>query len=252
MKRIREVHIAPLGYEIDRLVEPIREYRADVIYLLTHNSPLRGQANYHDDVHGALEDAGAEIRTREIDLYDLYDVLGEVTTIVADHPDDTVRVNVSTGNKLAAVGATIACMEESTDAEAYYVHPEERAHDVETEPKTSGYASDELLPDYPIESPSHDEVKVMEYIQELDTEMYTPHKKDLIDRAREDDLAFLRNGNKNEDVSDKAAFGRLDAKIISKLKDRGFIEVEKAGRRKQVRLTEMGEKSLRAFRHKID
>ena len=42
MQTIDEVHIAPLGYEYDRIVGPVREHNVDVLYLLEHDDPGNG------------------------------------------------------------------------------------------------------------------------------------------------------------------------------------------------------------------
>jgi hypothetical protein len=247
MEIVRRVHIAPLGYEYDRILVPARRYGADLIYLLRHE---RGPyPDYHDELIAALEAAGIDVETRELDLMDVYDVLGVVTTIAAHHDGDDVRVNVSSGSTLAAVGATIACMDVSTPATAYYVHPEERAHDGMAEPATSGYRDDDTLPTYPIDSPSPDQVAVLSYLDGADTAAYTPKKKDIIEHAKEADLGFVTD---NPPANRQGEFRRLNAAIVEPLVDDGYVEVDSVGRRKEVTLTERGEKALRAFRHKLD
>ena len=77
MQTIDEVHIAPFGYEDDRIVGPARKYDVDVIYLLEHDDPGDGP-DYHDDVRAALSELGATVRERTVDLMDIYDVLGVV------------------------------------------------------------------------------------------------------------------------------------------------------------------------------
>ncbi|QLG29890.1 hypothetical protein HUG10_19975 (plasmid) [Halorarum halophilum] len=195
-----------------------------------------------------LEAARIDVTTVAVDLFDMYGVLGEVTTIAAQHAEDLVHVNVSTGTKLSAIGAAIACMELSTNATAYYVHPEEYAHGDIDEPLTSEYADDEALPGYPIDSPTAEQVAVMDYVHRKDTTVYTPKKKDLIEFGKQAALPFYANSTAK---SDKAAFGRLKSRILDPLTERKYVTVEHVGRRKQVSLTELGEDTLRAFRHKL-
>jgi hypothetical protein len=245
MNTIDEVHIAPLGYEYDRIVGPARKYDADVIYLLEHDD-RSGGPDYHDEVRADLSDLGATVRTRSVDLMDIYDVLGVVTTLVADHPDDIVRVNVSSGSKLSAVGAAIACM--CTDATAYYVHPEGYPYADRDERQSYGYADDEVLPTYPIEAPTTDQVAVMAYLDEANTDAYSVKKKDIIEFAEAEDLSFVAD---NQPANDKAKFALLNANVIDPLLEDEYVEVEDVGRRKQVSLTDTGADALRAFRHKI-
>ena len=114
----QRVHVVPLGYEYDRILEPITRMRADLVYLLVDE---RWDATYHEELLRELESAVRTLETRRCDLSDVYAVLGTVTTLAAKHAGDDVRVNVSGGGTIAAIGATIACMDVDTDATAYYV-----------------------------------------------------------------------------------------------------------------------------------
>jgi hypothetical protein len=243
LRSVTEIHVAPLGYEYDRIKAPVLEYDADTLYLL--RDPGRGRAEYHDRLASELTDAGVAVRSRRIDLGDMYDVLGEVTTIADGHADDIVRVNVSSGPKLSTVGAALACM--VTAAIGYHVHPESRSHPIETSPRTEGMAMAEQLPTYPIETPTTDQLRILEYIDST-LETYTPKKSDLIEFAEEQELAFI---TRSEPANDKAKFALLNNRIIDPLVEDGYIDIETVGRTKQVTLTETGRNALRAFRHKL-
>ncbi|MFW6382852.1 MAG: DUF6293 family protein, partial [Haloferacaceae archaeon] len=155
-------------------------------------------------------------------------------------------VNVSSGPKLAAIGAALACM--ATDAIGYHVHPDARAHPVEETPRTEGMRVAEQLPSYPLETPTTDQVRIMEYIDSTDDETYTPKKSDLIAFAEEERLDFLARSDR---TNDKAKFALLNNRILDPLVEDGYVAVEAVGRSKQVSLTETGRNALRAFRHKL-
>ncbi|MFH5797221.1 DUF6293 family protein [Haladaptatus sp. CMAA 1911] len=246
MQSIDEVHIAPLGFEYDRILGPVKQHGVDILYLLEHDGPASERPDYHEALKEELEAEGIEVRSRTVDLMDIYDVLGIVTTLVSEHEDDIVRVNVASGSKLSAVGAAIACM--ATDATAYYVHPEGYAHADRDERQSYGYVGEEVVPTYPIESPTHDQVSVMNYLEEANTDVYTPKKKDLIDYSEDEGLSYIADSNP---ANDKAKFALLNANIVDPLERDGYIEVQKVGRQKQVTLTETGHDVLHAFRHKL-
>ena len=94
MQTIDEVHIAPLGYEYDRVVEPVRKHDADVVYLLTADRARL--TAYREALVEELEADGRETRFREVDLGDLYDVLAVVTTVTDEHAEDIVPLTTST------------------------------------------------------------------------------------------------------------------------------------------------------------
>lgn len=264
MDVVKRVHIVPLGYEYDRILEPIRNQRADLVYLLeddgTDEGTRTGTADYHADLRRELESIVPEIRTRACDLTDVYAVLGEVTTIAADHAADTVSVNVSGSGTIPAIGATMACMDVSTDARAYYVEPDAYAHDGETEPISTGVAATEQLPTYPIESPTPDQVAIMAVLDDPESwdgyheARTTPlKKKDLIEYARDRTLSFMADRRPPEDRGgeDKGAFRVLDTHILEPLEADGYVTIESVGRRRVVELTEQGENAYRAFKHKL-
>lgn len=245
MREIREIHIAPLGYEQDRVTEPARRYDADEVYLL-EDAAGRGRTGYHDAVAEELTAAGADVTWRDVDLYDVYEVLGIVTTITAEQAGNIVRVNVASGPKLAGIGCAIACM--ATDATAYYVHPEDHAVPLSDQPLTVGVDDVEVLPSYPVETPTTDQVAILDYVQSATTAAYTPKKSDLIDYSEAEGLSYMVEA---DPANDKAKFALLNSHIVDPLVEREYIEVESVGRRKQVRLTPTGENALKAFRHKL-
>ncbi|MFB6140999.1 MAG: DUF6293 family protein [Halosimplex sp.] len=246
MRTIDEVHVVPLGYEHDRILHPVRKHDADVVYLLAPDGDHTPLTPYQEALLEELESDGRAVRFRETDLDDLYDVLAVVTTVAADHENDVVRVNVSSGGKLAAIGSAIACM--ATDATAYYVRVDEHVPDLESDPRTRGMRDDEVLPSYPIEAVSRDQVAILAYLEETNSETYTAKKSDLIDHAESAGLSFIADA---DPANDKAKFALLNANVVDPLTEDGYVEVERVGRQKQIRLTETGQNVLHAFRHKL-
>ena len=50
------VHIAPVGYEIDRIVLPAKKLRADKVILLVHENPSEDRATkFYDKISSQLE-----------------------------------------------------------------------------------------------------------------------------------------------------------------------------------------------------
>ncbi|SFR61577.1 HFX_2341 family transcriptional regulator domain-containing protein [Halogeometricum limi] len=266
----RRVHIAPLGYERDRVVDPVRTEAADVVYLLV-DDPARTAADYGDVDDDAdwsspdtesvswetatayqravREELGAycDARGLPVDIHNVYDVMGVTTTVAATHADDQVFVNISSGTKVAAVGAAIACM--TTAALPYSVEPERYGHDVGADPLSEGVASIDRVPDYPIEAPTREQVHIMGYLYEQTVENpYTLNKRSLIQRANDYGLPFLANYSTE---SRQSEYRRLDTAIVDPLVAKGYLRLEPAGKQKNVVLTETGISVYRAFRHKV-
>lgn len=241
MDVVERVHIAPLGYEYDRILQPAVEGKSDRIYLLEHSGPETHSVDYHDELIAELRDAGITVETYCCDLFDVYDVLAIVTTLAYQHQEDDVRVNVATGREIAAVGATIACM--ATGATAYYVHPEEYA--TRDEPVAYGVRDVEGLPDYPIDAPTEEQIAVLRYLDDHEK----VNKKELIGFGEQERLPFIEN---SQATTDKSKFRVLDSKIVDPLVEDGYVEIEKVGRQKRIHITDAGENVLHAFRHLLD
>lgn len=72
------VHVVPLGYERDRVVEPPLELSADIVVLLAHIAPEDTKPPYHTEVQETLEERSLEVKERSCDIFDLYACLGEI------------------------------------------------------------------------------------------------------------------------------------------------------------------------------
>ncbi|MFB6129553.1 MAG: DUF6293 family protein [Salinigranum sp.] len=268
----RRVHVALLGHERDRIVEPLRRHRADVAYLLA-DAPGRtadagsvdfgadwsdeavspvdwdDRPDYHRSVRREIDDF-ADVRGLPVRLDDVYDVMGVTTTVAARHGagsegGDRLFVNVSTGPPVAVVGAAIACM--AVGARPYAVEPAERLHDVDRTPLTRGVADVVDLPIYPIDAPTEDQVAVLGRLHERAAANRTTDKWNLIEWAEAAELAFLA------DVGDSrtARYRALESRVLAPLLDRGYVELESVGRSDNVSLTDTGRKVYFAFEHEL-
>ncbi|WP_224335660.1 DUF6293 family protein [Haloprofundus halobius] len=245
MRSVRRVQIAPLGYERDRVFVPATELDADRLYLLV-DAAADSTVTYHETLRDDLVDAGIEIEERKLRLHDVYDVMGVTTTIAAKHADDEVLVNISSGTNVAAVGAAIACM--TTHAAAFSVEPEAYGHDIREAPLTRGVVDIGELPNYPIESPTREQIAVMGYVRDRTDRGYTVHKRDLIEFAEREELAFMTD---TPTENRQSKYRRLDAHVVDPLESKGYLDCRRAGRRTLVSLTETGESVYRAFEHKL-
>lgn len=297
----QRVHIVPVGDDIDRMVGPAIEMRADVVYLLAHAPDETDEAEQiaglpdvewgdEDSVeryaerlsHGGFEVAAEAVERLSargiaapvefVDQGDVYAVLGLATTLAHHRPaDDDVAVNVSTGTRLATIGAAMARMDEDTAAQAYHVP----ASGDDTAAWTDG---DEVanIPDYHLESPTRDELAAMAVVAARDTSIYTAKKSDLIDwalRLRAEagvstdyaDRIVQRRLDRDSGADQPARFDDLDSagkkgayrtlrtQMLDDLVERDYVEIDdgQIGRSDPVTLTPTGEATLRAFRHKV-
>ena len=285
----KRVHIVPVGDDVDRMVGPAIELRSDIVYLLAHapaataDTPSLPAVDWDDSdsvarlierleahdcetvAHAVERLAAHEIDApvEFVDQNDVYAVLGLTTTLAHRRPeDDDIAVNVSTGTRLATVGAALARMDEDTDADAYHV-PE--SSDGQAVAPADGGVAD--IPDYHLESPSRDELAAMAIV-------YTAKKSDLIDWAlrlrtgAEVTIGYADHIVRGEldrqrgeptrfdelaAASKKGAYRTLRTRALEELVECDYVAVDddQIGRADLVTLTPTGEATLRAFRHKI-
>ena len=129
-----DVHIIPLGHEVDRALAPFDRQKPARAYLLTlletdrYDPVLHAkQRVYTERVASELADRGIEVVPVQTDLFDLLDVI-TVTAglIVAEQARGSrVSVNMSAAGRLTSVGATLAGM--AHGAQVYYVEADHYA-----------------------------------------------------------------------------------------------------------------------------
>ncbi|NDF30271.1 MAG: hypothetical protein EB150_08785, partial [Nitrososphaeria archaeon] len=112
MENLR-VHIAPIGYDFNRVTEPLIKGKADKAYFILHNSD-RGQSKFLDHVKNELKKKLPSIETKPfyLDIWNLYDCIQKFREIIAKENEEGnhVFINVSTGTKITAIAGMLACM----------------------------------------------------------------------------------------------------------------------------------------------
>lgn len=248
----RRVQIVPLGVEYARLRVPIMEWRADVVVAVEY-AESEGEIPYLDDLLAELRaNDRIELDVLECDIFDLYAALGTIAGAIEEYAGDEVYVNLSSGSKITAIAGMLACM--ATGARPIYARPDygPDAERLPEEPLHDEVAEVFELPTYPIERPSRMHVVVLDFVRESAasagaTGRYRgASKSDLIDFALDREFAFVVE---SEATTRKGLYRLLDTHVVRPLLEKGYVSVEKVGRRKFVALTSEGENALRAFRY---
>lgn len=236
LKVPNRVHIMPVGYEYERIVQPAEKFRADIVVLIGHEEDTEGSAGHErlSSAIQALEDLDVHIEARECDIFDLYSSMGAIAESIAEHEDDEVFVNVSTGSKVTAIAGMIASM--VLDSTPYYV----RAKNYENDPDDIEHFTE--LPTYPIDAPDAEQVDVLKFIDRFSKQQGPPTKGDVIHFSEQFNLDYV-----SRNVAGKGKYRLLDTHIVEPLKERGYIEDAKQGRNKILSLTDDGRAALEAF-----
>ncbi|MDI6877031.1 MAG: DUF6293 family protein [Methanomicrobiales archaeon] len=250
----KTVHIIPLGYEIDRAVKPFEKTKADRVYLLTTLHPSnpddvrsKDQRHYTETVKRILEDMEIQVQCVHVDLFDLLDVMKEISKIILREKANNNRifVNMSASGRLTSVASTLVGM--AHDVTVYYVPAED-------------YPVDEVLRrDHGLRicSPDDDIQKLVNFqfvmpdpigrqiLLHLCSERRRLKMRDILSVLKKEKVEGfeelfdeIRDGNKRAEQSRQLM--KLDRTILAKLEKNGWIAREKVGRTVFISITESG------------
>jgi hypothetical protein len=232
------VHICPVSYEVDRIVEPLIRKRADKAYLVTKRV-VRAKdkaKNFLLRIEKKLDEAGITHELRECDLDDFYDCMKVVGDIVEDETGEGnhVFINISSGGRILSHASAVAGMMQG--AELYYAKPEEDLR--EGKEFTKGLEAIIDIPPFKIESPDDVDLDCLEALVRHNGKA---SKKVLIN-----DLVGLGSMDASSGSIQTlySAMNRICARLVMK----GLIVESGRTRAKKVEITLQGRKVLSGFR----
>ena len=232
------VHIAPVGFEIDRVVIPATRMKADKIYLLRHTNYSEDKSvPYLEKITKKLEAKNITVKTADADRFRLFDIIRVVKGIIEKERENDIYLNVASGSKIHAVGCMMACMifDDRTNMHPYYAQAKDYPQFKGTQQQTTGIESIQSLPTYQIRTPSKKLLSALTLVKKKGKVT----KKEFAEDATQHKL--INVGARDENF-DQARFASLDKNIIQPLENEwGFIEVEKIGRNRWIKLTKEGE-----------
>ena len=240
-----KVHVAPVGYYLDRVWEVPLQNKADRLWLIVDEEGVKSnEAPYRDEIRRHL---GKRIDVREepAKLWDLNDLLRAYGKVVRAEleQENEVWINISTGSKLQGVAGALTAM--SHGAHAYYVV----AEDFEKPPSKEGVTGPVALasgvkgvielPGYRLDRPAPEEVQVLRAIRDMTGPLVREvKKKELVKK-------LLKEGWENEVESQKgdktqAALMRLNRILEGLERDPKKVEQTGRTRRRRISLTDEG------------
>ena len=232
------VHVAPVGFEIDRIVIPAKKMRADKVWLIAHSNLSEDKARpFLDKIKKTLEKSNIEVKETTADRYRLFDIVRTVKEIIIAEQQHDVYLNVASGSKIHAVGLMMATMifDDRENLHPFYAQAKDYHHTKVTEPQTSGVEQISDLPTYQIQTPPQKQLEALKILVDNNGKM---KKKDMAQRAEDLQLITInaQTGNHSQ-----ARFASLDKNIIAPLENQwGYVKTEKVGRNRWIHLTDEG------------
>lgn len=246
------IHIAPVGFEVDRVVIPVEDRRADRVWLLVQSGKDKA-GDYLRMIREKLEGAGVDVQEKAHDRTDLFDIIRATREVIQHERENTVFVNLSSGSKIQAIGCMMACMmfNEAGNVRPYYAEPEE--YHRQDGPLSTGVRRVIEMPRYDLQVPSVMLVRALQLIRRHER----IRKKDLLDSLLEARIITVADNPKTAPEPDTlmvnsleanrlvAGLARMEQNIIRPLSEWGFIEISKVGRNRWVSLTEEGKNAAK-------
>jgi len=231
------VHIAPVGYEIDRIVLPAKQERADKVWLLLHENRSDDKAGpFIPKIKNRLLKQNIEVKEEYHDRRDLFKIIRAVKNIIEQEKDNEIYVNLASGSKIQAIGTMMACMmfNESSNVHPFYVEAANYPGFDAKQPLSTGIKDIVTVPPYSIKTPDQKLVDALNIITEHNGKLT---KKEMANLAEKQNLITINAQEKNHSM---ARFASLDKNIIQPLEEWNFIETEKVGRNRWIKITEEG------------
>jgi hypothetical protein len=230
------IHIAPVGFEIDRVVLPALDMRADKVWLIQHDKPGADKAGtYAAKITSQLNRNKIAVRSAKADRESIFSILKAVKDVFLEESKNDIYVNVSSGSKVQAIACMMACMIfKEFNVTPYYVVPKSYPSTGEVQ-QSSGMEGIVELPKYQIQKPKAELVQALRIIMKHGKKIT---KKEMAKIAEAEKLITINS----ENHADQARFASLDANIIQPLVEQWkFVEIEKIGRNRWIKITPEGE-----------
>lgn len=229
------VHIAPVGYEIDRIVLPAKKLRADKVILLVHENPAEDKATkFYEKITSELEKVNIEVITEYHNRVELFQIIKTVKNLIKQESGNIVSVNLASGSKVQAIGCMMASMmfNDDKNVNPFYVEAKEYLG-FSGKPMSKGIKDIEYVPTYEMQKPEERHIQALKIVVDGGGRI---SKKDMAKIVVDKKLIIVDAENKSQ-----ATFASLDKNIISVLANQwGFVKVNKIGRTRWVEITDEG------------
>ena len=233
------IHIAPVAFEVDRIVISAVRMKADKVWLIAHDNVTDDKSlKYRQKIEKELEKKGIKTEIAYANRLRLFPIIKAVTEIIFKERKNDIYVNVATGSKIHAIGCMMACMlfDDREKIHPFYAQAEKYPEYEGTGQQTYGVSEIHSLPTYRIGTPKRELLEAMKIIKDAGGRI---QKKKMAEEAEHRKIIAVNARKQN---FTQARFASLDKNIVQPLVETwGFVEVEKIGRNRWIKMTEDGD-----------
>ena len=236
------IHIAPVGFKVNRVTEPIIRERADRVYLITHSNQDKAVPHLEKILKILKKEKYLQIQKRYTNIWDFFECLQTYKQIIREEQDKGhIYINVSTGSQIMSITGMFACM--IWGGTPYYAHIDYdniKNDPVDGLPEVRVDVIDEL-PVYSLSKPRPESLALLQILSKAGGKI---KKGKLIEELEEIKLI-------DEKQSVAAKHSRLKALLhpitVGGGIDNPLVEVEYRGKQSNVMITAQGESTLKIF-----
>ncbi|MCE2507273.1 MAG: hypothetical protein J4F36_12565 [Nitrosopumilaceae archaeon] len=232
------VQIAPVGYEIDRIVMPAKQEKADKVWLLLHENKSEDRAGpFIAKIKKQLEKQNIDVKEEYHNRRDLFKIIRAVKNIVEQEKGNEIYVNLASGSKIQAIGTMMACMmfNDMQNIHPFYVEAANYPGFESKNPLSTGIKEIQNVPPYSIKIPELKLINALKIIKENDGKIT---KKKMAELAEDKELISVNP--KDVQHHSMVRFTSLEKNIIQPLEEWGFIKIEKIGQNRWIKITQEG------------
>jgi hypothetical protein len=182
------VHIAPVGYEIDRIVLPAKQMKADKVILLVHENPSKDKAvKFYDNITALLKKQNIEVVREHHNRLDLFQIIKTVKNLITQEKGNFISVNLA----IQAIGCMMACMmfNDDKNVNPFYVEAAEYLG-FSGKQLSKGIKEIEYLPAYEIQKPEQKHIDALQIVVDAGGKI---SKKEMAKIALEKKLIVVKN-----------------------------------------------------------
>jgi len=231
------VHIAPVGFEVDRIVIPAEQMRADKVWLLVHDNPSEDKArHFTEQIQKRLKKSKIEVVIERHNRLALFKIIKSIKNIIEKESDNLLYVNLSSGSKIQSIALMMGCMmfNETKNITPYYAEPKSY-EGFEGQEMSKGVKNTFTVPAYEIQTPMPKYIAALKIIRDAGGKI---SKKEMAELADKNKIITV---NAEKENYTQARFASLDKNIMHPLRDYWkFIEEEKIGRTRWIKITQEG------------
>ena len=233
----RRIHIAPVGFEIDRVVLPAKMDKADKVFLMVHSNRSADKATkYTAEIEKRLKRSKIETEQVMADLWNIEEITRVTRDLILANSDCNIGINLASGSTNHSIGMDRACMTFKNRSNLHPFYPFAKTYNGFVYPHQQTEGVKELKPIIPhrIQIPEDELIHALKIIKQYQGKNGMK-KKDLAKACDREHIISYTGTSAN------ASIIALDRQILQKLKDRWkAVHIEKVGQNYYVTLTEEG------------